>query len=460
MGICPKKGTVVSASERRGGARYKSHVKGGWNMQGMLVVEGKVVKPPFLVREEAEKIFVNDVQVYPPVEVEERPDLAKFGIEDVFSATEGTATLGKIGEVEQALEDFSTTKTKSKKAWGEFKTASFEQKSEEIKSFLENKGYKTELSANYQDVLVPINEDFGIVALFNEEARITVMREAEEKYKPETVLEYDVARDLSEYIESNLEEGNFLHFEKNVLEAIPEEQVDSIVEGQEETEEVAWGELEYEQKVARITEAVARVRVKKRPCSAAIFFPHRSWQKEVVGKASSYWSILANKLIAEGYWVRTYLDTAVTLNIWAGILAKGRDQNLRVIYNEGHGGGDRIYVGEPRLKGGWYYFTSGFVNKYAKLRNTIVFIHSCATMSNLKMAQAFRGKGACAYLGWKHNTSANPDYCDKVDALFWEPMIDLNSTAIYAKKNVETIDKDLKGHGNRFCRIPIKKWEC
>lgn len=294
-------------------------------MQGMFVFEGKVVKPPFVVRQEAEKVFVNERQVYPPVEVEERPDLAKFGIEDVFSATERTATLEKFGEVEKALEEFTSAK---KEVWAEFKAASFEQKSEEIKSFLEKKGYKTEFSANYQDVLVPVNEDFGIVALFNEEARIRVMRETEEKYKPETVLEIDVAKEMSEYIESNLEAGHFLRFEKNVIEAIPKEQVDVIAEEVEKVEEVPWREIEYEQKVVKITEEVAKVRVIKRPWSAVIFFPHRSWQKEVVGRASSYWFELGQKLIAEGYWVRTYLDTAVTLNLWAGILAKGRDQNL------------------------------------------------------------------------------------------------------------------------------------
>lgn len=428
-------------------------------MPGMLVFEGNVVKPPFIVRREAEKIFVNEAQVYPPVEVEEKPDLAKFGIEDVFSAKEKASTSEKFGEVEKVLKDFSSTKAKAK-AWAEFKTASFEQKSEEVQNFLEKKGYKTELSAKYQDVLVPITEDFGVVALFNEEARIQVMRETEEKYKPETILEYDVAKELSEYIESNLELGHFIRFEKNVLEAIPKEQVDVIAEEQEKEEEVPWRDLEYEQKVEKIAEAAEKVKVIKRPCSAAIFFPHRSWQKEVVGKASSYWSILAYKLIAEGYWVRTYLDTVVTLNLWAGILTKGKDENLRVIYNEGHGSDDLICVGEPNLKKNWYYFRSSFVNKYAKLNNTIVYIHSCATMSDVKMAKAFCDKGACAYLGWQHPTSANPDYCDKIDALFWEPMIDLNSTAIYAKKNVEAVDKDMQGYGNRFCRIPIKKWEC
>jgi hypothetical protein len=107
-------------------------------MQGMLLVEGKVVKPPFMVRQEAEKIFVNEMQVYPPVEVEEKPDLAKFGIEDVFSAKEKASTPEKFGEVEQLLKDFSSTKAKVK-AWAEFKTASFEQKAEEVKNFLEKK---------------------------------------------------------------------------------------------------------------------------------------------------------------------------------------------------------------------------------------------------------------------------------------------------------------------------------
>ncbi len=81
-------------------------------------------------------------------------------------------------------------------------------------------------------------------------------------------------------------------------------------------------------------------------------------------------------------------------------------------------------------------------------------------MSNSKLSAAFCNKGACAYLGWKHNTSANAAFCDKIDALFWEPMIDLHSTAIYAKKKVAAVDNDLAGYGNRFCRIPIKKWNC
>jgi len=423
-------------------------------MEGMLVFEGTTIKPPFIVRQEADRVFVNDVQVYPPVEVEEVHELA--GVEDdVFSATEKSSTLEMFGEVERTLEEFASVTAET---WAEFKAASFEQKSEKVKDFLEGKGYKTELSSTYQDVLVPITDDFGVVALFNEEARIQVMREAGEE--PETVFEYDLAKDLAECIESNLESGHFLRFENNILEAIPEEEVDAIADDLEKVEETPWRDLEYDQKVAKIAEGVAKASVIKRRCSAAIFFPHRSWQKEAVGKASSYWSTLTYKLLAEGYWVRTYLDKAVTLKLWANILANGSAQNLRVIYNEGHGSDDLICVGEPHLKGNWKYFRSSFVNKYAKLRNTVVYIHSCATMSDLKMASAFRGKGACAYLGWKHNTSANPNYCDKIDALFWEPMIDLNSTVIYAKTNVATVDTDLSGYGNRYCRIPIKKWEC
>ena len=233
--------------------------------------------------------------------------------------------------------------------------------------------------------------------------------------------------------------------------------MDIISEEVETEETVVWDEIAYEEKVAKITKKMAQV---KPPCSAVIFFPHRSWQKNVVGRASNYWCVLAHKLVAEGYWVRVYLDTAVSLNLWAGVLTHGKTQNLRVLYNEGHGSDDLIDVGQTAAGGSWYYFRSPFVHKYADLSNTVVYIHSCATMSDTKMATAFLSKGACAYLGWQHPTSANPDYCDHVDALFWEPMIDLHSTAIYAKKNVATIDKDFKGAGNRFCRIPIKTWEC
>jgi hypothetical protein len=422
-------------------------------MEGILVFEGSTIKPPFIVRHEADRVFVNEVQVYPPVEVEEVPKLAAE--EDVFSATEKSSTLEMFDEVEQTMEEFASVTAET---WAEFKAASFEQKSKKVKDFLEEKGYKTELSSTYQDLLVPITDDFGVVALFNEEARIQVMQEAGEE--PKTVFEYDVAKDLAECIESNLELGHFLRLENNVLEAIPKEELDAIADDLEKVEGINWRDLEYDQKVAKFAEGVVKASVIKPPCSAVIFFPHRSWQKEAVGQASSYWSTLGYKLLAEGYWVRTYLDKAVTLERWANILANGSAQNLRVIYNEGHGSDDLICVGEPQLKSNWKYFRSSFVKNYAKLRNTVVYIHSCATMSDLKMASAFCGKGACTYLGWKHNTSANPNYCDKIDALFWEPMIDLNSTAIYAKTNVATVDTDLYGYGNRYCRIPIKKWEC
>ena len=423
-------------------------------MTGMLTYEGKVIKPPFRVTQSADRVYVNNVQIFPPPEVEESTDLATLGIEDYFSMEEKASNLDMFGEIERVMDEFNSTSSES---WAEYNDMTFEEKSEKIIDFLQRKGYKPELSSEYKDVLVPITEDYGVMVHFNEEARIQMIRE--DPTQSEATLDFDIAKDLVEYIESNLALGHFLKFEKNIIELIPAEQVDTIIDDLERIDNVSWRDIEYDEKVARITDKVVVERI-KRPCSAAIFFPHRSWQKEAVGTASSYWSTLSQKLVAEGYWVRTYLDRAVSLNIWANILAKGSAQNLRVIYNIGHGGGDIIQVGSPRLKGNWYYFTSNFVNKYAKLNKTIVYIHSCATMSNNKLASAFCNKGACAYLGWAHNTSAGSAYCDKIDALFWEPMIDLHSTAIYAKKKVAAVDTDLKGYGNRYCRIPIKKWNC
>lgn len=423
-------------------------------MEGMLTYEGKVIKPPFRVTQTADRVYVNNVQIFPPPEVEESFELATLGIEDKFSMEEKKSNLDMFGEIERVMDEFNSASSEN---WAEYRDITFEEKSEMIIDFLQRKGYKPKLSSEYRDVLVPITEDYGVMVHFNEEARIQMMRE--DHTQSDATLDFDVAKDLVEYIESNLALGHFLRFEKNIIELIPAEQVDTIINDLERIDNVSWRDIEYDEKVAKIVDKIIVV-PKKIACSAAIFFPHRSWQKEVVGTASSYWSTLSQKLVAEGYWVKTYLDKTVTLNVWADILAKGSAQNLRVIYNQGHGGGDEIVVGSPHLKGDWHYFTSNFVKKYAKLNKTIVYIHSCATMSNNKLATAFCDKGACAYLGWKHNTSANAAYCDKIDTLFWEPMIDLHSTAIYAKKKVATIDNDLKGSGNRFCRIPIKKWNC
>jgi len=116
----------------------------------------------------------------------------------------------------------------------------------------------------------------------------------------DATLDFDVAKDLVEYIESNLALGHFLRFEKNIIELIPAEQVDTIINDLERIDNVSWRDIEYDEKVAKIVDKIIVV-PKKIACSAAIFFPHRSWQKEVVGTASSYWSTLSQKLVAEGY---------------------------------------------------------------------------------------------------------------------------------------------------------------
>ena len=421
-------------------------------MEGMFVNQGNVLRPPFVVRHAIDRIYVNDVQVYPPAEVEGRQDQAQFGIRDVLGSTEKASTLDKLADVEKALEEFSSAK---KSGWGDYRGASFGQKSEDIKGYMASKGFKTEVSSKYNHVLVPVNENFGVVALFNEETVIEETRRSLAEGKAETMLEYDATKLLSEYIESNLREGNYLRFDNNVIEAIPRKEMEAIGQEMEAAEEGSWSVLSDEQKVEKITESTsAAAAVIRRRCSAAIFFPHRSWQREAVGRASAYWSILANKLLAEGYLVRVYLDTSVTLNVWANILSTGAAQSLRVIYNEGHGDDNLIVVGEPQLKGNWLYFNSNFVNQYARLRNTVVYIHSCATMSDSRLAQAFVGKGACAYVGWRHPTSADPNFCDRVDSLFWNAMIDLNSTVIYAKNQIATIDGDVAGYGNPSCRLP------
>lgn len=41
-------------------------------MEGKFVFEGNGVEPPLVVKQEAERIFANEVQVYPPVGVRER----------------------------------------------------------------------------------------------------------------------------------------------------------------------------------------------------------------------------------------------------------------------------------------------------------------------------------------------------------------------------------------------------
>jgi hypothetical protein len=178
-----------------------------------------------------------------------------------------------------------------------------------------------------------------------------------------------------------------------------------------------------------------------------------SWQKEAAGRSSRYPFSLATSLKSKGYRVWVFLDTKVTLKCWATFLQSGSKISLKAIYNQGHGNDNVIFVGEPRLKRGWLYFNDQFVYKNAHLYKTIVYIHSCATLSDKRLAAAFLKKGACTYSGWKVPTSANPDYCDKCDGIFWRPLLQLRAPTGTACRYLNRFDPKFLCEGDSSCRL-------
>ena len=183
-----------------------------------LILSGKLVEPPYKIRQESGRVYVNDIQVYPlkPAEtvaevgppgpkLEEPPDLE-------FELDEKTERIMKEGlSLVEPLD-------------------SFEEKSIKLVGFLKEKGVQAHRDETYGDVMINTGKGWGVVALFNEEARVKQIRESGERIKPsERRYPYDDAVQFSADLRAALDRGDVVAIEQGSLTVIPEEEAEEFL---------------------------------------------------------------------------------------------------------------------------------------------------------------------------------------------------------------------------------------
>lgn len=166
-----------------------------------LIFFGKIVRPPYNVRREAGRVYVNEIEVYPlkagqpsliPMpEGEEPPDL-DFELDEITKKAleEG---LSRVREIER-----------------------YEEKAEELTSFLKGKGVNTYMDENYGDVMIDTGKGWGVMALFNEEARIALAREAEGLVTKRRIP-YDDAVEFSSSLRDALNRGDLVILDEGTM---------------------------------------------------------------------------------------------------------------------------------------------------------------------------------------------------------------------------------------------------
>ena len=168
-----------------------------------MIFYGKIMRPPYKIRQEAGKVYVNETEVYPfktgkpsfvhMPEGDEPPDL-DFELDETTKRVieEG---LSKIRDIDR-----------------------YEEKSEELTKFLKGKGVNAYRDENFGDVMVDTGKGWGVMALFNEDARIALAKEAE-ILVTERRIPYDDAAQISTNLQTALDEGDLVIFDEGSMMA-------------------------------------------------------------------------------------------------------------------------------------------------------------------------------------------------------------------------------------------------
>jgi hypothetical protein len=433
---------------------------------GFVLWNGEILTPPFTIRRSIDRVLLNEKQIFPLPELEEPVE------ETLFEAIEEDVTFG----VEENTQDAITSALEEAKDFDPFLT--FEEKAHRLMEYLDYREVKAERTEEYGDLIVPVEDEWGIMVAPNMEARIGLLKEAEAEVE-ERVLPFDAAAEFAEYFMGTLNEGGMLTLDQGIFSVTPPELIEQELR---DLKGIAVSDVSDEEKIEKMTTFMSLPRssgskmldtiqsVELEPSEggsslddprAVSFFPHLSWQRQVAGRYS-VWPIRLLLLLrqCEGYKIRFYYDSGVTLRAWANELWNARRWDTRVIYNQGHGNRNVICVGTPNPKRGpWRYFNDAFVTRYARpgLPKTIVEIYSCLTLADNRLANAFLRRGACAYLGWIPPAPASPNYCDRFDERLWKTLVGLRATAGYAVE--ELYDKGIvtptrfQLRGNWCCRV-------
>lgn len=434
--------------------------------KGYVLWNGEVLTPPFAIRRVADKVLLNEKEIFPfpelPEEVEELL-FEKVDVDITFVVEDKTQEA-----VSEAVEE----------AKGYDPFISFDEKAHKMMEYLDYRDIKVVRTPEYGDLIVPVTDEWGLIVAPNIGARVRVGKEAE-AFVTERPLPYEVAANFAEFFMGVLETGGMLTLDKGIFSVTPPEAAEKELGS---VKEIGESKESDEAKMEKMTtfmglpkssgkkmlDSIQRVEVEpeggfSKPNPRVVsFFPHLSWQKEIFGR-HSIWCISLIQYLQRccGYHsYRFYYDSQVTLRNWAIELWNAKKWGTRVIYNIGHGNRNVICMGTPdHKKGPWHYINDAFVTKYAEpgLPSTLVEMFSCYTLADNRLALSFLRKGACSYLGWLTGAPANPNYDDQFDSILWKTLIGLRSTAGYAveelyHKGIVTPDK-FQLRGDWCCRV-------
>jgi hypothetical protein len=166
-----------------------------------LILYGRIIWPPYNVRPSAGRVYVNETEVYPlkagqpsliPVYKGEEPPDLDFELDNITEEAleEG---LSRISIIER-----------------------YEERADELTRFLKGKGVNAYKDENYGDVMIDTGKGWGVMALFNEEARITLAREAEGRVT-ERRIPYDDATQFSSSLRASLDRGDLVVLDEGTM---------------------------------------------------------------------------------------------------------------------------------------------------------------------------------------------------------------------------------------------------
>lgn len=429
--------------------------------KGIVLFRGKALEPPYTMRQKADRIYVNDQQIYPFPQKEQPKPEPTFRIpqkiQDVLADFDTSWQSGLLKDEKGRIKKAASLKREKdliKDGEGNVMDADFfiqdyESQKKALKAILKSEGIPYKETEKYHDIAIPIEREWGIIALFNEGERIRVVEETDKRVLIPPTYPYRDAAKFKTYVENVLTEGDVLTIDEGVIEFIPHTMVEDITK-----EMSGFDALEPTEKVGKLRENLSDSQQYTKMKSAVIFLPHFSWQKSVAGTYARYPFSLATSLKSRKYRVQMFIDAAVSLGTWSHFLSQGQSRNMRALYNHGHGNRNIIAVGTTGEGGRYYYFTDQFVYKHANLKKTIVYIYSCYTLSDDRLATAFLNRGACTYGGWKSFAITNPRHSDRRDRIFWHPLLNVNATTGDTCRALNTYDPSFECRGNNRCRLP------
>lgn len=433
--------------------------------KGIVIFRGKPLEPPYVMRQEADKIYINDQQIYPfpikelPKKVEPEPAFrvpqkVQDVVEDFQKSWQSGLIKDEKGRIKKAAglerDEDLVRDAEGKVMDADVFIQDYESQKKALTDVLTSEGIPYKETEKYHDIAIPIEKEWGIIALFNEAERIRVTEETDKEVLIPPSYPYRDAAKFKNYVKTSLTEGDVLIMDEGVMEFIPHHVVDDIAK-----EIPGFDDLDSAEKVEKVKKELPPVsRQYKNMKSAVIFLPYLSWQKEVTGSYARYPFSLATSLKSRGYRVWIFTDAAVTLDTWSQFLSKGQSLNIRAIYNHGHGNRNLVAVGTSRGGGRNYYFTDQFVYMHANLKKTIVYIYACLTLADDRLATAFLNRGACTYGGWKTIALTNPRHSDRRDGIFWRPLVNVGSTTGVACRALNSFDPTFECRGNNRCRLP------